>query len=57
MNLEEILTELRQQSDRIANAISALLGERSPHRGPGRPAGFKKAAAASKPKRRTIIPQ
>jgi hypothetical protein len=54
MNLEEILNELRQQSDRIANAISALLGQSSPHRGPGRPAGSKNATAARKPKRRIM---
>jgi hypothetical protein len=54
MNLEEILNELRQQSDRIANAISALLGQSSPHRGPGRPDGSKNATAARKPKRRIM---
>jgi hypothetical protein len=38
MNLDEILNELRQQSDRITNAIAALEGITSePHRRRGRP--------------------
>jgi|HubBroStandDraft_3_1064219.scaffolds.fasta_scaffold728742_1 hypothetical protein len=54
MNLEDILKELRQQSDRIANAMSALLDQRPPHRGTGRPADSKNPMAARKPKRRTM---
>ncbi len=57
MNVEEILNELREQGNRIGNAISALIGGLGPEpsrRGPGRPAGSKNVVAAGKPKRRTM---
>lgn len=55
MNVEEILHELRQQANHIANAISALVGgQHAGHRGPGRPAGSKNAKTVTKRKRRTL---
>jgi hypothetical protein len=56
MNIEEIVNELRQQSDRIGHAISALTGLRQEpsRRGPGRPVGSRNVIRAGRPKRRTM---
>jgi hypothetical protein len=53
MNIEQILSDLRSERDRIDAAISALEGGRT-RRGPGRPAGSGKKRTMSAAARKRI---
>jgi hypothetical protein len=55
MDVQSIVAQLRQEASRIEQAIEALLGfgSQPARRGPGRPAGSKKATAG-KAKRRIM---
>src|SRR5271169_2008763 len=56
MDIQGIVAQLREEANRIENAIVALmgLGSQPARRGSGRPAGSKNGVAASKPKLRTM---
>ena len=57
MDIESIVTQLREELGRIENAIAALVGlssQPAPRRGPGRPAGSKNAASKPTQKKRTM---
>ena len=56
MDIQSIVAQLRQEANRIEQAIAALVGfgYKPARRGPGRPAGSKNATAVSKPERRTM---
>ena len=56
MDIQSVVARLRQEANRIEQAIAALvgLGSKPARRGPGRPAGSKNTTVVGKSQRRTM---
>ena len=54
MDIQQILSDLKNERDRIDAAVRALEGTGRSGRGPGRPAGSGKGSASAGKKRRTM---